>query len=133
MQQISKLLAEDIRKLAERLLARETDLYKALLIEAEGDDVVSMYITNYLESVKMTPSHHKLPPVEPIIKWMFYKGIPTDNLTVYEIRRSIVDDRLDTVKLLDGLFSAIDNMVMEQYMDKIFSDIVNKLDKYFNN
>lgn len=121
-------------KVGRNTIAPDSDLYKNLQVMASGDgDLVFDLMLNdylvYIESGRRKGA--KFPPVEPIIRWAKKRGIPTDNSTIYLIRRAISRDGIRPRPFLQYIFEEIDNEWNDGWADSIFNKIIEEVDNFF--
>jgi len=113
----------------------DSDIFNNLKVTATNDgDLVFDYLLNgyikYIESGRRAGA--KMPPVEPIEEWAKKHGIPTDNNTIWAIRRAIAKDGISPRPLMDYVFIEIDKQWNKQWADEIFNVIMEEIDKFFN-
>ena len=111
-----------------------SDIYKNLQVitKNDGDLVFDILLNDYLtyiESGRMKGA--KMPPVEPIVRWARSRGIPTDNSTIYLIRRAISRDGIAPRPFMATVMEQID-LNMENLYDNIFDEITKLINDFFN-
>lgn len=112
-----------------------SDIYKTLSVKATNDGdlvfdiILNDYIT-YIESGRRKGA--KFPPVAPIVAWARKKGIPTDNSTIYLIRRAISRDGIKPRPVLQYVFEEVDREWDDKLADEIFETILSEVNKFFN-
>lgn len=112
-----------------------SDIYKTLSVKATNDGdlvfdiILNDYIT-YIESGRRKGA--KFPPVAPIVAWARKKGIPTDNSTIFLIRRAISRDGIQPRPIMAYVMEGVDREWDEQLADKLFNQIIEIIDKFFN-
>ena len=112
-----------------------SDIYKSLSVKATNDGdlvfdiILNDYIT-YIESGRRKGA--KFPPVAPIVAWARKKGIPTDNSTIYLIRRAISRDGIAPRPVLQYVFEEVDREWDEKLADELFENIIEIINKFFN-
>ena len=112
-----------------------SDIYKSLSVKAtnDGDLVFDIILNDYLTFIENgRRKGAKMPPVEPIVRWARSRGIPTDNSTIYLIRRAISRDGIAPRPFMTYVFEEIDQSWNDGWADKKFNKIIAELDKYFN-
>lgn len=114
---------------------RGSDIYKTLAVKATNDgDLIFDIILNdyivYIESGRRAGA--KFPPVEPIVKWCRKHGIPTDNSTVYLIRRAISRDGIKPRPVMQYVFEEATDYWENGWADKVFDKIITEIDNFFN-
>ncbi len=113
----------------------DSNIYKTLSVKATNDGdlifdiILNDYIT-YIESGRRKGA--KMPPVAPIVAWARKKGIPTDNSTIYLIRRAISRDGIKPRPVLQYVFDEVDREWDDSLADKLFNQITEIIDKFFN-
>ena len=112
-----------------------SDIYKSLSVKAtnDGDLVFDIILNDYLVFIESgRRKGAKFPPVEPIVKWARKKGIPTDNSTIFLIRRAISRDGIQPRPVLQYVFDEVDREWDDSLADKLFNKIISEIDKFFN-
>lgn len=111
-----------------------SDSYKNLKVIAknDGDLVFDILLNDYLTYIESgRRKGAKMPPVEPIVRWARSKGIPTDNSTIFLIRRAISRDGIAPRPFMATVMEQID-LNMENWYDKIFDEITKLINDFFN-
>lgn len=111
-----------------------SDIYKNLQVIAknDGDLVFDIILNDYLEFIESgRRKGAKMPPVEPIVRWARSRGIPTDNSTIYLIRRAISRDGIAPRPFMATVMEQID-LDMPNLYDKIFDEITKLINDFFN-
>lgn len=143
---ISKIVTEftkDIMKLVQAVMDGQefsndkvgSDIYKNLQVNAtnDGDLVFDIILNDYLKFIESgRRKGADMPPVEPIIKWAKKHGIPTDNGTIYLIRRAISRDGIAPRPFMDKVFEDIDNVWDKNWADELFDEIMRMINDFFN-
>lgn len=112
----------------------DSDSYKNLQVIAknDGDLVFDIILNDYLEFIESgRRKGADMPPVEPIIRWARSKGIPTDNSTIFLIRRAISRDGIAPRPFMATVMEQID-LDMPNWYDKIFDEITKLINDFFN-
>lgn len=112
-----------------------SDLYKTLQVKAtnDGDLVFDILLNDYLTFIESgRRKGAKMPPVEPIVKWAKKHGIPTDNGTIYLIRRAISRDGIAPRPFMDKVFDDIDYAWDKDWADELFDELTRLITEYFN-
>lgn len=112
-----------------------SDIYKQLSVIAtnDGDLVFDIMLNDYITYIESgRRKGAKFPPVEPIVRWAREHGIPTDNSTIYLIRRAISRDGVEPRPVMAKVFEELDNSWDNGWSDKLFDIIMEKIDKFFN-
>lgn len=112
-----------------------SDIYKTLSVRAtnDGDLVFDIILNDYIQYIESgRRKGAKFPPVEPIVEWCRKKGIPTDNSTVFLIRRAISRDGIKPRPILAHVFEEFDRNWNDGAADEIFNKIIEEINKWFN-
>lgn len=137
--EISKIVMEfskDIMDIVRAVMESniDSDSYKNLKVIAknDGDLVFDIILNDYLEFIESgRRKGADMPPVEPIIRWARSKGIPTDNSTIFLIRRAISRDGIAPRPFMATVMEQID-LDMPNWYDKIFDEITKLINDFFN-
>lgn len=111
-----------------------SDIYKNLQVIAknDGDLVFDILLNDYLTYIESgRRKGAKMPPVEPIVRWARSRGIPTDNSTIFLIRRAISRDGIQPRPFMATVMEQI-NLNMPNWYDKIFDEIMSLINDFFN-
>ena len=112
-----------------------SNIYKTLSVKAtnDGDLIFDIILNDYLVFIESgRRKGAKFPPVEPIVKWARSRGIPTDNSTIYLIRRAISRDGIKPRPFMAYVMEEVDREWDEKLADKLFNQIIEIIDKFFN-
>ena len=74
--------------------------------------------------------NRKMPPYEPILRWAKKNGIPTDNSTLYAIRKSIGENGFEGRHFIEPTLNMIEKD-LDAWADKVFDSIIAMLDSKF--
>lgn len=137
--EISKIVMEfskDIMDIVRAVMESNigSDSYKNLKVIAknDGDLVFDILLNDYLTYIESgRRKGAKMPPVEPIVRWARSRGIPTDNSTIYLIRRAISRDGIAPRPFMAKVMEQID-LNMENLYDNIFDEITKLINDFFN-
>lgn len=122
-------------KVGRNTIAPDSDLYKTLQVKAtnDGDIVFDLMLNDYLVFIESgRRAGAKFPPVEPIVRWARKRGIPTDNSTIFLIRRAISRDGIRPRPFLEYIFEEMDYRWDNDWSDEIFNKIMEQIDNFFN-
>lgn len=111
-----------------------SQIYKTLSVRAtnDGDLIFDIILNDYLVYIENgRRKGAKMPPVEPIVRWAKSKGIPTDNSTIYLIRRAISRDGIKARPFMVHVMEEIDRE-WDGVADELFNKIMEEIDKFFN-
>ena len=112
-----------------------SDIYKSLSVAAtnDGDLVFDIILNDYLVYIENgRRKGAKMPPVEPIVRWARKHGIPTDNSTIFLIRRAISRDGIKPRPFMVHVLEEIDREWDDSLADELFNKIISEIDKFFN-
>lgn len=112
-----------------------SQIYKTLSVRAtnDGDLIFDIILNDYLVYIENgRRKGAKMPPVEPIVRWARSKGIPTDNSTIYLIRRAISRDGIKARPFMAHVLEEIDREWDNNVADELFNTIISEIDKFFN-
>lgn len=121
-------------KVGRNTIAPDSELYKTLQVKAtnDGDIVFDLMLNDYLVFIESgRRAGAKFPPVEPIVKWARKRGIPTDNSTIYLIRRAISRDGIKPRPFMAYIFEELDERWDDNWADEIFNKIMEQIDNFF--
>lgn len=115
-----------------------SNIYRDLLASGQlnSDGLVATVFLNdyifYIENGRRKGA--KMPPVEPIVKWARSRGIPTDNSTIFLIRRAISRDGIKGRPIMEKVLELMDTKMTENggWLDRIFDEIMKLVDEFFN-
>jgi hypothetical protein len=112
----------------------DSDIYREIDVIAthDGDLVFDFMLNNYLKYIESgRKKGAKMPPVKPIEDWARKHGIPTDNSTIWAIRKAISRDGIASRPIMDYVFIELDKMWDARWADELFNKIIEELDKFF--
>lgn len=112
-----------------------SDIYRTLQVAAtnDGDLVFDIILNDYLVYIENgRRKGAKMPPVEPIVNWCKKNGIPTDNSTVFLIRRAISRDGIKPRPFMAHVMEEIDKGWNESVADELFNKIIEEINIFFN-
>ena len=114
----------------------DSDIYRELSVIStnDGDLVFDIMLNDYITFIESGRRQGaKMPPVEPIVRWAKKHGIPTDNSTIYLIRRAISRDGIQPRPIMATVFNELDKEWQKDWSDRLFNIIIEQIDKFFNN
>ena len=112
-----------------------SQIYKTLSVRAtnDGDLIFDIVLNDYIQFIESgRRKGAKFPPVEPIVRWARSRGIPTDNSTIFLIRRAISRDGIKPRPIMQYVFEEVDREWDEQLADELFNKIMDLIDNFFN-
>ena len=113
----------------------QSDIYRQLSVisTSDGDLVFDIMLNDYITYIENgRRKGAKMPPVEPIVRWARKHGIPTDNSTIFLIRRAISRDGIKPRPIMAHVFEELDRAWESEWSDRLFNIITEQLDKFFN-
>lgn len=113
-----------------------SEIYKTLSVKAtnDGDLIFDIVLNDYLTFIESgRRKGAKFPPVEPIVRWARSRGIPTDNSTIFLIRRAISRDGIKPRPIMQYVLEEVDKEWNDGLADKLFEKIIEVIDNFFNN
>lgn len=112
-----------------------SEIYKTLQVKAtnDGDLVFDIILNDYLVFIESgRRKGAKMPPIEPIVRWARSRGIPTDNSTIFLIRRAISRDGIKARPFMAYVMDEVDREWNDSLADELFNKIMEETDKFFN-
>ena len=112
-----------------------SEIYKTLQVKAtnDGDLIFDIILNDYLVFIESgRRKGAKFPPIEPIVRWARSRGIPTDNSTIFLIRRAISRDGIKARPFMAYVMEEVDKEWNDSLADELFSKIMEQIDKFFN-
>ena len=136
LKSLKEILASDIgvNKKSGKNTLKSSDFAKSLeVLTGVKEDSLEFYaIGNYywywIENGRKP--NRKMPPYDPILRWAKKNGIPTDNNTLYAIRKSIGENGFEGRHFIDPALSLIEKD-LDAWADKVFDSIVSILESKF--
>lgn len=113
----------------------DSNVYKQLTAKVthDGDLIFDLMLNGYIRYIEGgRRAGAKFPPVEPIVKWARQHGIPTDNSTIFLIRRAISRDGISPRPIMAVVFDELDKKWDNDWSDELFDEIMRIIDNYFN-
>lgn len=74
--------------------------------------------------------NRKMPPFDPILRWAKKNGIPTNNSTLYAIRKSIGENGFEGRHFIEPTLNMIEKE-LDAWSDRVFNSIISMLDSKF--
>lgn len=106
---------------------------EARYVDKDGDMLLELLVNDYIKYIESgRRKKAKFPPVAPIVQWARKNGIPTDNGTIFLIRRAISRGGIPARPIFESVWQNIDQEMDAEYFDQIFESIITELNKYFN-
>jgi hypothetical protein len=112
----------------------DSNIYKTLSVKAtnDGDLIFDIILNDYLVFIESgRRKGAKMPPIMPIVRWARSRGIPTDNSTIFLIRRAISRDGIKPRPFMAHVLEEIDREWDDSLADKLFEKIMEIIDNFF--
>ena len=127
----SSMLVND--KVGRNTIAPNSDIFKEMYAKASGNIVIQLLLNDYVQYIESgRKAGSKFPPIQPIVQWAKKRGIPTDNSTIFLIRRAIAEDgirpRPFMYKVLDTIYDKWDG----EWSSELFNELTKIIDEFFN-
>ena len=107
----------------------------ATISQTNGEDpVINALFNNYVVYLEWDrpPKYKKKPPISALKDWAAKNGIPTDADTLYAISYAIWRDGHKGRPIFATMDKELDGLFMDDWADKLYTAIVDNLDKFFN-
>ena len=127
----SSMLVND--KVGRNTIAPDSKIFKEMYAKASGNIVIQLLLNDYvyyIESGRKAGS--KFPPIQPIVQWAKKRGIPTDNSTIFLIRRAIAEDGIRPRPFMYKVLETIDKKWDGEWSSELFNEITKIIDEFFN-
>lgn len=99
----------------------------------DGDIITQLIVDDYIQFIESgRRKGAKFPPVAPIVKWCKKNGIPTDNSTVFLIRRAISRDGIPARPIMNLVWNEMEHRMDSHFYEMIFEKITEEITKFFN-
>lgn len=130
--EFSKDIMDIVRVVMESNIGSDSYNNLKVIAKNDGDLVFDIILNDYLEFIESgRRKGADMPPVEPIVRWARSRGIPTDNSTIFLIRRAISRDGIAPRPFMATVMEQID-LNMPNWYDKIFDEITKLINDFFN-
>lgn len=133
-----KVMSSDLlinKKAGHNTIYPDSDLFKQLKTVStnDGDLVFDIMLNDYVKYIESgRRPKRKFPPIEPIVNWCKKHGIPTDNSTVFLIRRAIARDGIQPRPFMYKVFEMTDSAFDDKWSEVMFDEILTKINEFFN-
>ena len=114
-------------------IAPDSKIFKEMYAKASGNIVIQLLLNDsvqYIESGRKAGS--KFPPIQPIVQWAKKRGIPTDNSTIFLIRRAIAEDGIRPRPFMYKVLETIDKKWDGEWSSELFNELTKIIDEFFN-
>lgn len=127
----SSMLVND--KVGRNTIAPNSDIFKGMYAKASGNIVIQLLLNDYVQYIESgRKAGSKFPPIQPIVQWAKKRGIPTDNSTIFLIRRAIAEDGIRPRPFMYKVLETIDNKWDGEWSSELFQELTKIIDEFFN-
>ena len=127
----SSMLVND--KVGRNTIAPNSDIFKQMYAKASGNIVIQLLLNDYVQYIESgRKAGSKFPPIQPIVQWAKKRGIPTDNSTIFLIRRAIAEDGIRPRPFMHKVLETIDNKWDGEWSSELFNELTKIIDEFFN-
>ena len=127
----SSMLVND--KVGSNTIAPNSDIFKEMYAKASGNIVIQLLLNDYVQYIESgRKAGSKFPPIQPIVQWAKKRGIPTDNSTIFLIRRAIAEDGIRPRPFMYKVLETIDSKWDGEWSYELFNELTKIIDEFFN-
>lgn len=127
----SSMLVND--KVGRNTIAPDSNIFKEMYAKASGNIVIQLLLNDYVQYIESgRKAGSKFPPIQPIVQWAKKRGIPTDNSTIFLIRRAIAEDGIRPRPFMYKVLETIDNKWEGEWSSELFNELTKIIDEFFN-
>ena len=127
----SSMLVND--KVGRNTISPNSDIYKEMYAKASGNIVIQLLLNDYVQYIESGRKRgSKFPPIQPIVNWAKKRGIPTDNSTIFLIRRAIAEDGIKPRPFMYKVLDTIDKKWDGEWSSELFNELTKIIDEFFN-
>lgn len=127
----SSMLVND--KVGRNTIAPNSDIYKEMYAKASGNIVIQLLLNDYVQYIESgRKAGSKFPPIQPIVNWAKKRNIPTDNSTIFLIRRAIAEDGIRPRPFMYKVLNTIDKKWDGEWSSELFNELTKIIDEFFN-
>ena len=127
----SSMLVND--KVGRNTIAPDSKIFKEMYAKASGNIVIQLLLNDYVQYIESgRKAGSKFPPIQPIVQWAKKRGIPTDNSTIFLIRRAIAEDGIRPRPFMYKVLETIDKKWDGEWSSDLFNELTNIIDEFFN-
>ena len=114
-------------------IAPKSDIFKQMYAKASGNIVIQLLLNDYVQYIESgRKAGSKFPPIQPIVQWAKKRGIPTDNSTIFLIRRAIAEDGIRPRPFMYKVLETIDKKWDGEWSSELFNELTKIIDEFFN-
>lgn len=127
----SSMLVND--KVGRNTIAPDSKIFKEMYAKASGNIVIQLLLNDYVQYIESgRKAGSKFPPIQPIVQWAKKRGIPTDNSTIFLIRRAIAEDGIRPRPFMYKVLKTIDKKWDGEWPSDLFNELTKIIDEFFN-
>ena len=127
----SSMLVND--KVGRNTIAPNSDIFKEMYAKASGNIVIQLLLNDYVQYIESgRKAGSKFPPIQPIVQWAKKRNIPTDNSTIFLIRRAIAEDGIRPRPFMYKVLETIDKKWDGEWSSELFNELTKIIDEFFN-
>ena len=127
----SSMLVND--KVGRNTISPNSDIFKQMYAKASGNIVIQLLLNDYVEYIESgRKAGSKFPPIQPIVQWAKKRNIPTDNSTIFLIRRAIAEDGIRPRPFMYKVLETIDKKWDGEWSSELFNELTKIIDEFFN-
>lgn len=114
-------------------IAPDSNIFKQMYAKASGNIVIHLLLNDYVQYIESgRKAGSKFPPIQPIVQWAKKRGIPTDNSTIFLIRRAIAEDGIRPRPFMYKVLETIDKKWEGEWSSELFNELTKIIDEFFN-
>ena len=114
-------------------IAPDSKIFKEMYAKASGNIVIQLLLNDYVQYIESgRKAGSKFPPIQPIVQWAKKRGIPTDNSTIFLIRRAISEDGIRPRPFMYKVLETIDKKWDGEWSSELFNELTKIIDEFFN-
>ena len=114
-------------------IAPNSDIFKQMYAKASGNIVIQLLLNDYVQYIESgRKAGSKFPPIQPIVQWAKKRNIPTDNSTIFLIRRAIAEDGIRPRPFMYKVLDTIDKKWDGEWSSELFNELTKIIDEFFN-
>ena len=114
-------------------IAPDSKIFKEMYAKASGNIVIQLLLNDYVQYIESgRKAGSKFPPIQPIVQWAKKRNIPTDNSTIFLIRRAIAEDGIRPRPFMYKVLDTIDSKWDGEWSSDLFNELTKIIDEFFN-
>ena len=127
----SSMLVND--KVGRNTISPDSNIFKEMYAKSSGNIVIQLLLNDYVQYIESgRKAGSKFPPIQPIVQWAKKRGIPTDNSTIFLIRRKIAEDGIRPRPFMYKVLETIDKKWDGEWSSELFNELTKIIDEFFN-